>query len=69
MITWMKSVNKIQIAKVQPQGIGYKSVAYKKERLVYLCPCLCLGLFMSYLLDLFFISSLIFIAINHYNLI
>ena len=35
--------------------------------LVYLCPCLGLGLFMSYLYDLFFslISSLIFIFINH----
>ena len=33
--------------------------------LVYMCPCLGLGLFMSYFCDLFFISSLIFIAINH----
>ena len=32
--------------------------------LVYLCPCPGLGLFMSCLCDLFFISSLIFIAIN-----
>ena len=32
--------------------------------LVYLCPCQRLGLFMSYLLDLFFIFSLIFFAIN-----
>ena len=33
--------------------------------LVYLCPCQRLGLFMSYLLDLFFIFSLIFFVINH----
>ena len=33
--------------------------------LVYLGSCLDLGLFMSYLYDLFFIVSLIFIAINH----
>ena len=33
--------------------------------LVYLCSCLCLGLFMSYLCDLFFVFSLIFIVINH----
>ena len=33
--------------------------------LVYLCPFLGLGLFMLYLYDLFFIFSLIFIAINH----
>ena len=32
--------------------------------LVYLCPCLGLGLFMSYLCDLFFIFILIFIVIN-----
>ena len=32
--------------------------------LVYLCPCLGLGLFMSYLCDLFFIFRLIFIGIN-----
>ena len=33
--------------------------------LVYLSPCLGLGLFMSYLCDLFFIISLTFIVINH----
>ena len=33
--------------------------------LVYLCPWLGLGQFMSYLCDQFFISSLIFIVINH----
>ena len=33
--------------------------------LVYLYPCLGLGLFMSYLCGLFFIFSLIFIVINH----
>ena len=33
--------------------------------LVYLYPCLGLGLFMSYLCDLFSIFSLIFIVINH----
>ena len=33
--------------------------------LVYVCPCLGLGLFMSYLCDLYFIFSLIFIVINH----
>ena len=32
--------------------------------LVYLCPCQRLSLFMSYLLDLYFIFSLIFFAIN-----
>ena len=36
--------------------------------LVYLGPCLDLGLFMSYLLDLFFIFNLIFITINHITL-
>ena len=39
MITWMKNVNKFQIAKIQPKDaaqrlldfcIAYKSVAYKK---------------------------------------
>ena len=33
--------------------------------LVYLCPCLGLGLLMSYLCDPFFIFSLILIVINH----
>ena len=33
--------------------------------LVYLCPCLGLGLSMSYLCDIFFIFSLIFIVVNH----
>ena len=33
--------------------------------LVYLCPCLALGLFMLYLCDQFFMFSLIFIVINH----
>ena len=33
--------------------------------LEYLCPCLGLGLFILYLWDLFFISSPIFIVINH----
>ena len=33
--------------------------------LVYLCPCLSLGLFKSYLCNLFFIFSLIFIVIDH----
>ena len=33
--------------------------------LVYLCLCLGLGLFMSYLCDLFSIFSLIFIVIYH----
>ena len=33
--------------------------------LVYLCPCLGLGLLMFYIYDLFFIFSLIFIVINH----
>ena len=37
--------------------------------LVYLCSCLGLHLFISYLCDLFFIFSLNFIANNHYNLI
>ena len=32
--------------------------------LLYLCPCLDLGLFMSYLCDLFFIFIFIFIMIN-----
>ena len=32
--------------------------------LVYLCPCLGLNVFMSYLCDLFFIISIIFIMIN-----
>ena len=36
--------------------------------LVYLCPCLGLGLFMSNLCDLFFIFSLIFIVIIHITL-
>ena len=37
---------------------------------LYLCPCLSLRLFMSYLCNLFFISSLILIVINHmYNVI
>ena len=51
MITWMKNANNFQIPKVQPQGVaqnllnffcqfqpgvGYKSVAYKKE-------CICLN--------------------------
>ena len=33
--------------------------------LVYLCPCVGLGLFMLYLYVLFFIFSLIFIIMNH----
>ena len=33
--------------------------------LVYLCTCLGLGLFMSYLCDLFFILSLNFISISY----
>ena len=33
--------------------------------LLYLCPCLRLGLFMSNLCDLFFIFSPIFIVVNH----
>ena len=33
--------------------------------LVYLCTCLGLDQFMSYLCDLFFVLSLIFIVINH----
>ena len=33
--------------------------------LVYLCPCLGVGLFMLYLCDLFLIFSLIFVAISH----
>ena len=33
--------------------------------LVYLGPCLGLGLFMSYLCDLFFIFSLTFIGVTH----
>ena len=36
--------------------------------IVHLCPCLGLGLVMSYLCDLFFIFSLIFIVINHITL-
>ena len=36
--------------------------------LVYLRPCLALGLFMSYLCDLFSIFCLIFVAINHITL-
>ena len=35
--------------------------------LLFLCPCLGLGLFMSYLCDLFFIFILIFIKINRMN--
>ena len=38
---------------------------YISNALVCLCLCLDLGLFMSYLCDLFFIFSLIFIVINH----
>ena len=37
--------------------------------LAYLCPCLCLGLFISYLCVLFFIFSLTFIVINHITLL
>ena len=33
--------------------------------LVHLCPCLGLGLFVSYISDLFLIFSLVFIVINH----
>ena len=33
--------------------------------LLYLCPCLGLGLLMSYICDLFFLFSLVFIVINH----
>ena len=33
--------------------------------LLYLCPCLDLGLFMLYLCDAFFIFIFIFIMINH----
>ena len=33
--------------------------------LVYLCPCLSLGLFMSYLCHLFFILRLIFIVTDY----
>ena len=36
--------------------------------LVYFFPCLGLGLYMSCLCDLFFISSLKFIVINHVTL-
>ena len=32
---------------------------------VYLCPCLVLGLFMSYICDVFFFFILVFIAINY----
>ena len=46
----------IHIAIIILRGILY---------LVYLCPCLDLALFMSYLCDLIFIFSLIFIVINH----
>ena len=35
--------------------------------LLYLCPCLDLGLFMSYLCDIFFIFIFIFILINGMN--
>ena len=35
--------------------------------LFYLCPCLGLGLLISYLCDLFFIFNLIFITIHHIN--
>ena len=35
MLTWMKKVNNFQIAKVQPQGVAYKSVAYKKSVYVF----------------------------------
>ena len=38
-------------------------------RLVYLCPCLGQDLFILYLRDLYFIFSLIFIAINHITFI
>ena len=35
----MNKANKFQIAKVQPQGgIAYKSVAYKKKRVVLIFP-------------------------------
>ena len=34
--------------------------------LLYSCPCLDLGLFMSYLCDLFFIFIFLLILINHY---
>ena len=40
--------------------------------LVYLCPCLGLGLFMSYLCDVFFISSLVIsynLQVISYNLV
>ena len=30
VLTWMKKANSFQTTKVQPQGIAYKSVAYKK---------------------------------------
>ena len=33
--------------------------------LIYLCLCLCLGPFMLYLCDIFFIFNLIFIVIDH----
>ena len=37
--------------------------------LVYLGPCLRLGLFKSYLISLFFIFNLTFITINHNHVI
>ena len=35
MLTWMKKVNNFQTAKVQPQGVAYKSVAYKKSVYIF----------------------------------
>ena len=34
MITWMKNLNNYEITKVQPQDVAYKSVAYKKKRVI-----------------------------------
>ena len=48
----------IHVTIIMPRHILY---------LVYVCLCLGLGLFVLYLYDLFFISSLIFIVINHIN--
>ena len=55
----------------EPKYTKYESVVYppslavNMKCLVYLGPCLSLGLFMSYLCDLFFIFSLTFLTINY----
>ena len=59
-LTWIKWFANLNIFK----NILFPAF-YISNALVCLCLCLDLGLFMSYLCDLFFIFSLIFIVINH----